>query len=91
MQKCVWVCIVKPTNRHLTIRAGFIVAGARYDGYLPRYSSDFFSYCKRHVNFPSEFLLCDKAGRKMVLMFHHHTQRHTDSCTSLATYQKDES
>lgn len=46
MQKCVWVCIVKPTNRHLTIRAGFIVTGARYDGCLVTVF-----YCKRHVNF----------------------------------------
>lgn len=56
---------MKPTNRHLTIRAGFIVAGARYDGYLPRYSSDFFSYCKRHVNFPCEFP-CDKVEGRQV-------------------------
>lgn len=40
------------TNRHLTIRAGFIVAGARYDGYLPRYSSDFFFFLQAVSEFP---------------------------------------
>lgn len=62
MQKCVWVCIVKPTNRHLTIRAGFIVAGARYDGYLGTVVT--FFLLQAVFEFPCEFP-CDKVeGRQ---------------------------